>query len=107
MISPIYNTGIDDILYPSKRSRQMTFAEAKATAAAIEAEISAAEVALRAFPVGPMGLTPDAVKVTPEFRAAKKAFDASFAKLRAFNAVFTKTFSRELREERLLRRARG
>ena len=78
----------------------MTFAEAKASAAKIETEVSAAEVALRTFPVGPMGLTPDAVRVTPEYRVAKLAFDKSFAKLRAFNGAFTKTFAKEIREER-------
>jgi hypothetical protein len=83
----------------------MTFAEAKATASAIEIEIRATEVALDAFPVGPMGLTPDAVKVSPEFRAAKKAFDAAFAKLRAFNGYYVKTFAKELREDRRIRRA--
>lgn len=83
----------------------MTYAEAKATAANIDAEVSAAEVALRSFPAGPMGLTPDSVRVTPEYRAAKLAFDKSFAKLRAFNGTFTKTFAKEIREERRARRA--
>jgi hypothetical protein len=83
----------------------MTFAEAKVTAAAIETEVRAAEVALNAFPIGPMGLTPDAVKTAPEFRAAKLGFEKAFAKLRAFNSFYTKAFAKELRQERLARRA--
>lgn len=32
-----------------------------------------------------MGLTPDHVKATPEWQAAKQAYEAAFAKLRSYN----------------------
>lgn len=46
-----------------------------------------------------MGLTPDHVKAMPEYQAAKKAYDVSFAELRAFNGWFTKTFKVEIKKE--------
>ena len=42
--------------------------------------------ALKQFPKGPLGLTPDSVKATAEYRQAKQAYADAFAKLRAFNA---------------------
>lgn len=35
---------------------------------------------------GTMGLTPDAMRVTDEWKAAKRAFDRAFAELRAHNS---------------------
>lgn len=84
----------------------LTFSQAKATVAELSAELDRTSAALDRFPKGPMGLTPDAVKFSPEYRSAKQAFDTAFAKTRAFNAVFTKTFAKELRAERLVRRSR-
>lgn len=49
-------------------------------------DCKAAGAALKAFPRGRMGLTPDAVKATPEWRAAKQAYDRAFAALRSFNS---------------------
>lgn len=53
---------------------------------ALEAETKAAGLALKAFPKGPMGLTPDSVKATLEYKSAKNRYDKAFAALRAFNA---------------------
>lgn len=83
----------------------MTFAAAKATRAALDNEVARLGQVLNAFPKGAMGLTPDAVKFSPEFRAAKQAFDVAFAKLRNFNSAFTKAYADEIREERRTRRA--
>lgn len=58
-----------------------------AAKAAAEADVRAASDALKQFPRGPMGLTPDHVKFSPEFRAAKRRYDAAFARLRAVNSV--------------------
>lgn len=55
------------------------------TREALEAECKAASVALQQFPRGTMGLTPDAVKSSPEYRAAKLRYAAAFNQLRAFN----------------------
>ncbi|MNO09060.1 hypothetical protein D3C81_2320260 [compost metagenome] len=46
-----------------------------------------------------MGLTPDHVKAMPEWQAAKRAYDVSFAELRAFNGWFNKTFKAEIKKE--------
>ena len=51
----------------------------------LQDQMKAASVVLQQFPSGPMGLTPDDVKASPEFQAAKRAYAASFAALRAFN----------------------
>ena len=45
-----------------------------------------AGAALKAFPKGRFGLTPDAVKASPEWQAAKRNLDQAFANLRAFNS---------------------
>lgn len=82
----------------------MTFTEAKALAATLDAEASRLGAILQAFPKGPMGLTPDAVRATAEWKLAKHQFDAAFAKLRNFNGAFTKAFAKEIREERRARR---
>lgn len=76
------------------------FEEAKAQRAAIEAEVDAADRVLKAFPRGAMGLTPDAVRATPEYRAARDRYQRAFARQRDFNTVFTKKFAKELRAER-------
>lgn len=52
----------------------------------LEAEVRAAGAALKSFPKGAMGLTPDAVKASPEWKAAKNRYDRAFAALRAFNS---------------------
>lgn len=83
-----------------------SFDEAKRQADALWTAAGTAGARLDAFPKGPDGLTPDAVKATPEWRSAKADCDASLARLRAFNAVFTKRFKRELTAERRAKLAR-
>ena len=82
----------------------MTYAIAKATRDQLDAEVSRLSLALKAFPKGPLNLTPDAVRLSPEYRAAKQAYDASWAKLRAFNAWFSKVYGAEIRADRNQRR---
>ena len=53
----------------------------------LEAAVKAASEALKRFARGPMGLTPDAVKFSPDYRAAKLAFDTAFSRLRQFNTA--------------------
>lgn len=45
---------------------------------------------LKKFPKGPMGLTPDSIKSTPEWKAAKQQSDKAFQELRALNAWIAK-----------------
>lgn len=68
------------------------------------AEVSVCGAALRQFPKNSIGITPDDVKASPEFRAAKAAYDAAFQGLRNFNSAFTKAFGNELRAHRLSQR---
>jgi hypothetical protein len=63
-------------------------------------EHARASDALRAVPgigSGPMGMTPDAVKASPEYRAAKLAYERAHAELRAFNAALRKAFPKRKR----------
>lgn len=49
----------------------------------------AASAALKAIPgvgSGPMGLTPEHIRLSPEYRAAKTAYDRAFQAVRAENA---------------------
>lgn len=79
----------------------MTYSEAKAYRDQLEAELNRLSAILNSFPHdGPMGLTPDHVKLSPEYRAAKSAWDLQFHKLRTFNGAFTREFRAELKLER-------
>lgn len=78
----------------------MTYEQAKARAEELNEACNVAGKALGKFPKGPMGLTPDAVKHSTEFKTAKAIFDLAFARLRAFNSIYVKQFARERREER-------
>lgn len=55
---------------------------------ALRAELDRASAALNAFPRGSMGLTPDHIKFSPEYRATKAACDKAFAALRHFNTIY-------------------
>lgn len=81
------------------------YEDAKAAVEQVEAEAKAAGAALRAFPRNAMGITPDRVKATPEWRAAKARSDQAFAQLQKLNASFTKRFAKEIRADRDARRA--
>lgn len=74
---------------------------------AIEAEANAACLHLRIVSgpgIGPMKLTPDHIKATPEWKAAHSAYYASTSKLQTFNRGFLKQFSKEWRATLLERR---
>lgn len=82
------------------------FIAAKARRDALERDHRAAAFALKAVDgigSGRLGLTPDSVKMTPEYRAARAAYDRAFAELRSFNATFVRTFKAELAAERRAR----
>lgn len=74
---------------------------------AIEAEANAASLHLKAVSgaeKGPMGLTPDHIKATPEWKAAHSTYYAATRKLQTFNRGFLKQFSKEWRATLLERR---
>lgn len=81
-----------------------TYLEAKIVQITLDDRVNRIGAILDTLPKGKMGLTPDDVKASPAYRLAKQQFDASFAALRKFNAEFVKTFAKEIREERMIRR---
>jgi len=85
-------------------SPSRTFEEASAESDRLEHEVSAAGAVMAAFPHNAMGLTPDHVRATPEWRAARSRFDRAFAAQRAFNAVFVRKFKKEIVAQRDARR---
>jgi hypothetical protein len=81
----------------------MNYAAAKLVKWRLELEVALASKAFRAIAgigSGPMGLTPDAIKFSPDYRLAKVRFDVAFAALRDFNGEFHKTFAAEIKAER-------
>ncbi len=58
---------------------------------------------LKTFPKGPMGLTPDDVKSSPEYRKAKADYDKSFHALQYFNKT-TKNYAKLAARQRASRR---
>lgn len=83
------------------------FLDAREEAAELDRAMAAATQALAQFPKGAMGLTPDEVKRTPEWRAAFQASNRALQAIRNFNGTYTKTFAEELKHERQFRRAAG
>jgi hypothetical protein len=86
------------------QTRAVSFEQARAEHDRLEQEVSTASASLQIFPRGAMGLTPDHVRATPEWRAANGRFKKAFAALRAFNAVYVKMFKKELIAQRDARR---
>ncbi|MCR8994607.1 hypothetical protein [Brevibacillus laterosporus] len=81
----------------------MTYEEAKAYKQKLEEKNKDDSAKLKAFgkhSKSAMNLTPDHVKVMPEWEKARRAFDHSFTELRNFNAWFVKTFKKEYVNDR-------
>jgi hypothetical protein len=78
---------------------------AKARKEALEADTQAAGAILaNGFPKGPMGLTPDNVKASPEWQEASRAYATAFQQLRDFNEWFLKEYAKEEKADREARR---
>lgn len=69
----------------------------------LEAALYVCDSAMKGFPRGPMGLTPDDVKASDTWKAAKKSYDKAFNSLREFNGLFVKKYKKELAQERKAR----
>lgn len=78
----------------------MTYIQDKATRDGIDANVSRLSDALREFPRGPNGLTPDDVKFSIQYRQTKAEFDAAFMRLRAFNTWFVRRYAQEIKADR-------
>jgi hypothetical protein len=83
----------------------MTYATDLAQKVMLEGRVKAASDKMKAFPSGAMGLTPDNVKFSPEFRRAKREFDTAFAALRRFNGAFLARYRKEVLADRRARSA--
>lgn len=66
----------------------------QAAAYADEANASECLNAIPGIGSGPMGLTPDAVRATPEFQTANLRYQKAFSALRAINSVLTSKFKK-------------
>ena len=78
----------------------MTFQEATRIRDTLWAMYRETGKVMSSYPRLPNGLTPDAIKATPEWRKNKDAFDLASVNLRDFNKAYVKRFARELRQER-------
>lgn len=66
---------------------------------------NAASEALRAFPRGAMGLTPDDVKNSLAYKKAKNDYNVAFEKEKAFNQFLTRNYKKEY--EQYVKNKRG
>lgn len=85
----------------------MTFEQFQHESERLRSAMYAASAALNAIPgisSGPNGLTPDTVKASQEYRAARRAFDCALRALQSFNARHLKRFKHELALDRQARR---
>ncbi len=86
------------------------YAQAKARADVLEAAWDAAATTLRAVPgsgSGPMGLTPDSVRLSAPYRAAWNAEQAAAAAFKGYMKAtrFAQVYKREIRADIDARRA--
>lgn len=82
----------------------MTYDEAKAARAKLEAVAQRLSDRLNSYPRGPMGMTPDHIKATKEWKDEYRAYHVAAGKLREFNRRMVKAFRREMQAERAERR---
>ena len=86
----------------------MTYEQYRAIYTALNDAVTIANRTLNTLPgvgSGSMGLTPDAVKATPEYRAAKTAFDTAKALHDGFAKPFARIFAKQIRADIDARRA--
>lgn len=83
-------------------TREEYFQKAKVAKELYEKKQDEAEKALKSLITerGSMGLVPDYIKDSLEFKAAKRNFDNAFNDLRNFNQNYIKTFKAEIKAER-------
>ena len=83
--------------------RAAEYAAFKAARHLLELELAAASSAWRAIAgvgSGPLGLTPDSVKCSPEYAAAARRYRAAHMALRDLNGRNVRRFARELAADR-------
>lgn len=78
----------------------MNFQTALKRKKVLEGRVDSASKALKVFPRGNMGLTPDEVKKSSSYKKAKQEYAVCFSDLRVFNNFFIKNFKSEYRNYR-------
>ena len=80
----------------------MTYQEAKAYRESMEERHKIDTDNLKEFEQfkNQIGLIPDHIRETPEYKTVKTACDKNFAELRNFNGWFVKTFKKEIAADR-------
>lgn len=82
----------------------MTYAAAKHRKDELEIIASRAADRLQAYPKGEMGMVPDAVRTTAEYKADMAAYRAAESKSNAFNKAFLKAYKKQYLAERQQKR---
>lgn len=87
----------------------LTFNQAQEIADRLQAAWSAAGDALNAFvdaqgPRGAMNLTPDHVRVMPEYRKLYNEIELARVQAQRFGALYTRKFKKEIRDSVMARR---
>lgn len=104
-LTDIGHTDANIVLMADDGSRS-TYEQAKAHQDSLYSLLNANSSALQAFPKGAMGLTPDSVKASREFKLAKTEYEVVFQAVRKFNAVFTKQYRKEIAAARMAKYAK-
>lgn len=73
----------------------MTYEEAQVRKKELNDKVDVASKRLQWFETNAVGLVPDNVRDTPEWKQANDEFNKSFAELREFNAWYVKTFMKK------------
>lgn len=89
--------------FASSSGAKAGYSEAKAHRDRLDTHVSALSKTLNAFPKGAMGMTPEGVKASAEFKKVKSEFDGAFAKLRKFNGKFSKVYKADIKADRMKR----
>lgn len=90
-------------------SRPAAFLIAYAAKLQLERDVATASAALRAIPgggTGPMGLTPDAVKFSAPYMAARAQYQTAHKASATFNGNMLRAFPTEMRKRNRMTRAR-
>lgn len=78
----------------------MTFEMAKTEKNNWQTLVDQTSKILNSFPKNEIGLVPDEVKNSPEFKSAKIDYWVAFYKLRQFNLYYIKNFKTQINQER-------
>lgn len=78
----------------------MTYEIFKENQVTLWGELRRCDAILNAYPRGTMGLTPDAVKSSPEFQRDLAAANKAFQSLRTFNKAYVSRFKKEIAADR-------